>query len=127
MCSHCCNTVIIYYNACASASFFKGITLYGNCTSYHSYHGFSVKKFPFNSEPFLCSNGMVCLYIAYTYVYTRQLQQPYAEYWYRCKTCSARILQCMNNPKERCNNNRGGAKVIITSFVRVIYPLHQAS
>ena len=44
------------------------------------------------------------------------------------KTCSARILQWINNPRnDVIANHRGGAEVIITSFVRVVYPLKYPS
>ena len=39
------------------------------------------------------------------------------------KTCSARILQWMNNLKEWHNNHQGGAEVIIMSFLKVVYSL----
>ena len=43
------------------------------------------------------------------------------------KTCSTKILQWINNPKEWHNNHWGGAEVIILSFTTVVYPLKNPS
>ena len=43
------------------------------------------------------------------------------------KTCSARILQWINNLKEWYNYQQGSAKVIITSFMMLVYPLKYPS
>ena len=42
------------------------------------------------------------------------------------KTCSVRILQLINNPKEWCNN-QSRAEVFITPFLRVVYSLKYPS
>ena len=43
------------------------------------------------------------------------------------KTCSVRVLQWINNPKESQSNHQGGTEAIIVLFLRVAYPLKYPS